>query len=224
MLVLLGGDGEVGRYKKYSSDKALREAVEDYFASISREREIMEESVTPEKDQWGHFVKEWVPVTNDKGEVMREREYVIPPTVGGLCDHLKISRQTWADYCNPELNPKFRETTAWAREILRGYLEGQLLTRSGKDMKGVIFSLQNNYGMSEKRTVELGPKAAEVVAKAGSAEREALLRKLTEELESNGVADGGSGEAGADGPAGAGTSVDGGTADGAGDLAVVEGA
>lgn len=173
----------MGRYKKYGSDKALREAVEDYFASISREREVMEERVTAEKDKWGHFVTELVPVTNDKGEVIREREYVIPPTVGGLCDHLGISRQTWADYCNPEINPKFRETTAWAREILRGYLEGQLLTRSGKDLKGVIFSLQNNYGMSEKKTVELGPKAAEAVAKAGSAERAALLAKLAEEQE-----------------------------------------
>lgn len=81
---------------------------------------------------------------NTKGEVMVEREYVIPPTVGGLCGHPGISRQTWADYCDPEKNPKFRETTAWAREELRRYLEGQLLTRSGKGLKGVIFSLQNN--------------------------------------------------------------------------------
>lgn len=61
---------------------------------------------------------------NTKGEVMVEREYVIPPTVGGLCGHPGISRQTWADYCDPEKNPKFRETTARTREELRRYLEG----------------------------------------------------------------------------------------------------
>ena len=127
--------------------KSLREAVADYFASISREREVMEERVTAEKDKWGHFVTEWVPVENDKGEVMREREYVIPPTVGGLCAHLGISRQTWADYCK---NPKFAETTEWAREQLLSWREKELMIRPGKDVKGLLFDLQANYGMRSK--------------------------------------------------------------------------
>ena len=178
----------MGRCKKYRSDKTLREAVEAYFAGISRTVDVMEERNTGEKDSWGHFVKEWVQVTNDRGEVVRELEFVVPPTVGGLCASLGISRDTWASYCDRERNPQFGETTTWAREVLQGYLEGQLLSRSGKDLKGVIFSLQNNYGMSEKRTVELGPKAAEAVAYAGSAERDALLKKLLEEQDDdNGV-------------------------------------
>ena len=214
----------MSRYKKYRSDKALREAVTAYFDSISRIRTVMEVYNTGEKDKWGHFIQEQRPVTNARGEAMTEREYVIPPTVGGLCGYLGISRDTWAAYCSREANPQFAETTAWAREILRGYLEGQLLTRSGKDLKGVIFSLQNNYGMSEKKTVELGPKAAEVVVKAGAAEREALLRKIAEEFGGDGSDDGGPGEAGTDGPAGVGEADDGGAADGAGYPAVVEGA
>lgn len=174
----------MGRYRKYRSDKALREAVEAYFTGISRERTVMEERRTGKLDRYGHFAVEWVPVTNGRGETVTEREYVLPPTVGGLCASLGISRETWAQYCNREVNPQFRETTAWAREQLRGYLELQLITRSGKDLKGVIFSLQNNYGMSEKRLVELGPKAAEAVASAGgagAAGREALLRMLAED-------------------------------------------
>lgn len=218
----------MGRYKKYRSDKALREAVEGYFAGISRTVNVMEERKTGEKDSWGHFVKEWVPVCNDRGEVVRAREFVIPPTVGGLCTHLQISRETWSKYCDKELNPQFEETTTWARGVLRGYLEGQLLTRGGKDLKGVIFSLQNNYGYAEKRTVELGPKAAQAVAAgaAGSAEREALLRLLAEE-DADELPDAGFGETGEDVEGGAGEiRVDehGAAADGAGYLAVVESA
>ena len=181
----------MGRYKKYRSDKALREAVEGYFAGISRTVDVMEERKTGEKDDWGHFVKEWVPVCNDSGKVIRAREFVIPPTAGGLCAHLEISRETWAKYCDKDMNPQFEETTTWARSVLRGYLEGQLLTRGGKDLKGVIFSLQNNYGYAEKRTVELGPKAAQAVAAgaAGPAEREALLRLLAEEFGGDGTDD-----------------------------------
>lgn len=171
----------MGRYKKYRSDKALREAVEGYFASISRIRPIMEERRTGEKDKYGHFVTEWVPVLDGRGVKMKEREFVQPPTAGGLCAWLGISRDTWAQYCGL---PQFEETTTWARETLRLYLEQQLLTREGKNLQGVIFSLQNNYGYAEKKTVELGPQAVQAVARAGGArEREALLRKIAEEID-----------------------------------------
>lgn len=182
----------MGRYRKYRTDASLRRVAETYFASISRTVDVMEERRTGEKDSWGHFATEWVPVVNDQGEAVTVREYVVPPSVGGLCRYLGISRETWSRYGDPEENPQFQETVRWVREELRGYLEEQLLTRSGKDLKGVIFSLQNNYGMSEKRTVELGEKAAEAVAAvSGAAEREALLRKIAEEFggdeEENGV-------------------------------------
>lgn len=99
----------MSRYKKYRSDKALREAVEGYFAGISRTVDVMEERKTGELDKFGHFVKEWVPVCNDRGEVVRAREFVIPPTADGLCAHLEISRETWAKYCDKDLNPQFEE-------------------------------------------------------------------------------------------------------------------
>ena len=79
----------MGRYRKYRSDKALREMVEGYFASISREKIVCEAYNTGQKDGWGHFITEWRPVTNELGVYMREREYVIPPTVGGLCAYLR---------------------------------------------------------------------------------------------------------------------------------------
>ena len=137
----------MGRWKKYRSDKALREAAEGYFASISRVRQVMEERRTGELDKFGHFVVEWVPVLDGRGEVITEREFVLPPTVGGLCAHLGISRDTWAKYCDKSINPQFAETAEWAREQLLSWREKELMSRPGKDVRGLIFDLQVNYGI-----------------------------------------------------------------------------
>ena len=112
----------------------------------------MESYNTGKKDKWGHFIQEWRSVKNAKGEEMTEREYVLPPTVGGLCAHLKISRDTWVKYSNTSLNPQFAETTEWAREQLLSWREQELMTRHGKDVKGLLFDLQANYGMRSKDT------------------------------------------------------------------------
>ena len=141
----------VGRYRKYRSDQALRKAVKGYFDSISREKTVMEAYNTGQKDSWGHFVLEWRPVTSEQGVHMREREYVIPPTVGGLCAYLEISRDTWNRYCDKAENPQFAETCEWAREQLLAWREKELLRRPGKQLRGLIFDLQVNYGMSEKQ-------------------------------------------------------------------------
>jgi len=100
-----------------------------------------------------------VPVLNKLGEQIVRTSYLIPPTVGGLCEFLGVHRSTWADYCDRRLYPQFYDITAWARARLKYYREEQLLTREGKDVRGVIFDLQNNYGYSEKREVEFGPTA-----------------------------------------------------------------
>lgn len=167
------------RQRKYRTDRALRKAIERYFQSISRESVVTELVETGKLDRYGHPVKEPRPVVNGLGEEMRRREFFVPPTVGGLTRALGISRDTWARYCDWEENPEFGEVTAWAREVLRSYLEEELLTREGKNIQGVVFTLQNGYGMSEKTTVELGPRAARAAA---GADREELLRLLEKEM------------------------------------------
>lgn len=178
----------MGRYRKYKSDKALREMVEMYFDHISRDVLIREEYNTGKKDPWGHWIYEMRAVTDDKGNIMHEREFVIPPTVGGLCAFLQISRDTWARYCDHAENPQFAETTEWAREQLLAWREMQLLRRGGKQLRGLIFDLQANYGLSEKTTVELGPRAAKAVAAGrgmAAEERQELIRALAEMKEND---------------------------------------
>lgn len=170
-----------GREKKYTA-KALRESVENYFASISRTAPVKELVPTGELDERGHKIFELQPVMNDLNEIMLRKEYVIPPTVSGLCEYLGIHRSTWANYCDKELHPEFFDTTTRARGRMRAYLEEQLLTR--KDVRGVIFDLQNNYGYSEKREIELGQETKKVLGgKLNPEERGELLDLLRAEAQ-----------------------------------------
>lgn len=172
----------MGRPRKYTP-KRLREAVDAYFRRYTRTVTVREQVNTGKKDSWGHWVFELRDVTNDDGEAVQVREFTVPPTVGGLCQHLDIHRSTWAAWCDREQYPEFAEVVGYAQEVMQDYLETALLTRSGKDLKGVIFSLQNNYGYTERKEVELGPKARRTVAAGVTmAEREALLRELAAEF------------------------------------------
>ncbi len=178
-----------GRPRKYNK-KTLEAATRRYFASITRIVTVTELVETGERDSHGHKIYEKRAIINSLGEEARVEEYIVPPTVGGLCRFLGIHRSTWAEYCDREEHPEFSDTTTYAQGRMRGYLEQQLLTR--KDVKGVIFDLQNNYGYSEKRQVELGDRAAKAVS-AGSmsmSEKKAVLEQIAREFGGGGDSDG----------------------------------
>ncbi len=132
---------KTGRPKKYKSKKALSDAVERYFRSISR--------TIPARDGYGSIIR------NDDGEEIRVLEYIRPPSISSLCLYLGIDRSTWQNYCDGELHPEFQSVTALTRARIEAYLEEQLLTRE-KGVQGIIFNLQNNYGWRQKQEVELG--------------------------------------------------------------------
>lgn len=165
------------RPRNYTA-KGLEKAVEAYFDSISREVEAKEKVDSGRRDSYGHIIWDLQVICNKRGEPVMLTEYVVPPCVGGLCAFLGIHRSTWANYCDPEQYPEFIDTTTHARERMRAWREEQLLTR--KDVKGIIFDLQNNYGYREKREVELGATAAKTMAAASMplSEREAVLREI----------------------------------------------
>lgn len=168
----------MARPRKYSK-KELAEEVERYFDSISRIVQVTERVETDRKDDKGHVIYERRPVLNKLGEQAQLEEFIEPPTIGGLCRFLGIHRSTWAEYCDKE---EFSDTTTRAGGRIRAYLEQQLLTR--KDVKGIIFDLQNNHGYSEKRHLELGPNANKAISTAGMSigERKALLEQIGREF------------------------------------------
>lgn len=131
---------KMGRPRKYGSAKALTDAVIEYFDSISYTEVMMR------GDE---------PVLSDGGRPIKFRVYVRPPTVGGLCIHLGIDRSSWANYCDPELHPEFKDITNYARTLMESYLEEQLVLRE-KSTQGIQFNLENNFGWKKKREVELG--------------------------------------------------------------------
>lgn len=143
----------MGRPRKYTA-KRLREAVEEYFDSISRIAPVLVPEPTGKKDRFGHDEVQMVPAVNRLGQQMNQIEYLIPPSVGGLCEYLGICRDTWAEYCDPNVHPEFSDTTTRARGRMQAWNEQQLLTRSGRDVKGIIFNLENNYGYREKLDVQ----------------------------------------------------------------------
>ena len=140
----------MGRYKSYRTDKELREAVEAYFRSISRTVVVQEQYNTGQKDGWGHWIFALRDVENDDGEKVMRREFVVPPTEAGLRDYLCISRDTWLRYCDSEKNPQFALTVRYAQDQLIGYLEKELLTRPGKELRGVESTLEMLYDKTRK--------------------------------------------------------------------------
>lgn len=168
---------------KYSK-KRLAEEVDRYFDSISREVTLMERKPTGKKDDKGHEIYEMVPITNRLGDEVKVLEYVVPPSVGDLSAFLGIHRSTWAEYCDTTQHPEFADTTTRARGRIHAYLERESLTRQGKDLKGILFNLQNNYGYTEKREVELGERASKTVSAASMplAEKLSLLEQIAKDF------------------------------------------
>lgn len=139
----------MGAPKKYTP-KTLKKAVERYFASITRQVTVTEPKATGQRDDKGHMIYENVPVLNTLGKEVVVTEYVVPPSVGDLSEFLGIHRSTWDNYCDKEKHPEFFDTTTRARGRIHAYLERESLTRSGKDLKGVLFNLENNFGYKER--------------------------------------------------------------------------
>lgn len=131
-----------GRPKKYTK-KGLREAIERYFRSISR--------TIPARDDTGGIIR------NDDGEEIKVVQFVVPPSVTGMCLYLDIDRSTWQNYADAVLHPELAGICQGARTRIEAYLEQELLTRE-KGVQGIIFNLQNNYGWRQKQEVELGEK------------------------------------------------------------------
>lgn len=142
----------MGRYKEYKSEAALWKAVRSYFDSITRDEPVMEPQDTGMLDKYGHKVFEMIPALNGKGEKVIHTVYLLPPSVGGLCEHLKISSSTWHRYCQ---DPVFEEVTEWALDRFKNWRMAELVTRPDKLIGGIKYDLELNYKTAPKRAVEV---------------------------------------------------------------------
>lgn len=149
-----------GQPKAYTAKK-LEKAVEEYFASITRQRQLTEKVPTGELDKYGHPILKDEPVLNCKGNPVIVTEYVVPPSKGALARFLGIHRSTWDNYHDSKTYPEFQEIVTDADDRILAWNEEQLLTRSGKDIKGIEFNLENNFGYRQKSSLDLNSEGLE---------------------------------------------------------------
>ena len=173
----------MARQKKYGTAKALEKACERYFASITRQVKVTELVDSGERDDKGHVIMLPVPVENSLGEELYTTEYLLPPSMHELCAFLRIDRATWSRYMGE--SEEFAAVGERVRERMKAWNEHEMLTRPGKDLKGILFNLTNNYGYSEKKEVELGERARKTVTAASIPleDRQEMLRELMQEFE-----------------------------------------
>ena len=141
------------RKKKYSTARALERKIEEYFRTISRTVTVQERVGTGRMDSHGHEIFVFKPILNDAGEEIKRLDFVVPPTITGLCRYLGMTRESWSEYGRRE---GYADVCAAAKDVMRQYNEEELLRREGSQVKGVIFNLQNNYGYTDKAEVKVG--------------------------------------------------------------------
>lgn len=148
--------GKRGQPKAYTP-RTLKKAVDRYFASISRVVQVKEPIPTGQLDKYGHPIVEYVPVENSLGEKVFTTEYLIKPSRAGLARFLGIHRSTWDNYRDqPEVYPEFQEIVEDAEDRIFAWTHEQLLTRSGKDVKGIVVELEHNWGYKQERQEDTG--------------------------------------------------------------------
>ncbi|MBP3633157.1 MAG: hypothetical protein J6J43_01120 [Oscillospiraceae bacterium] len=160
-----------GREKKYSAAMLEREC-DAYFASISylepikRKVPATDPSGVLLKDDKGHQLYKMEPVYTSDGKEAKQTMWTEPPSIMGLCMFLGIHRTTFYRYGemdgDDEESQRFRNTVTRAQGRVEAYAISKLEDKSAA--RGAIFNLQNNFGWSEKKEVEMGEKTREAVA------------------------------------------------------------
>ena len=135
--------------------KSLKSAVNRYFKSISREITLTERKPTGELDENGHKIYEDVPIINRLGKPMKRIEFLEPPMKGALAHYLGVHPSTYSQWEHSDNYPEFKETLEMAHEICLLWRQRESLTRKGADMKGLLFDLSVNYGISDQVNVNV---------------------------------------------------------------------
>lgn len=141
----------VGAPKKYKSALALKRAVNRYFGSISREIEITEMKWNGKYDEKGKPIYVPETVMNMLGEPAKKIEYMVKPSVPGLCSFLGISKDTWCSYAHQEGYDKVCAAAKLEMERDRVDRLG-----NGKGDRGIEFDLQYNFGWKKELTIDAG--------------------------------------------------------------------
>lgn len=137
-----------GQPKVYTP-RTLKKAVDKYFASISRTVPVKEPILTGELDKYGHPVVQYEQVHNSLGEAVYTTEFLIKPSKAGLARFLGIHRSTWDNYHNPDVYPELQDIVEDADDRIFAWTHDQLLSRNGKEVKGIVVELEHSWGYKQ---------------------------------------------------------------------------
>lgn len=160
----------MGRHMTYQTADEFEAAVENYFASICRHE------TAREADIWLHG--EWVkgdPILSDDGEPLTYEVYVYPPSLVDLQYRLGISRQTWSKYRE---RAKYRDIIEYADMRIHAYKMRLLDDPENKNSRGLIFDLENNHGMRERKEETVNMTSADISDTLTPEQKLEALRKL----------------------------------------------
>lgn len=116
--------------KKAWTAKELREAAAEYFRSITRPRLLTEQEGKGEEQ----------PVRNALSQTVEVTDFLLPPTENDLCLRLGLPWEQWQRYSQPD-SPLY-PVTQQVRERIMAWCLRELLTRPGKDLKGIELFLE----------------------------------------------------------------------------------
>lgn len=159
----------MGRNKIYT-ERTLKKAVKQYFASISREVKLTEKVDSGRKDDKGHVIFETKTVMNSLNQPVKVIEYLVPPTLEGLCTYLGIHSSTWSRWTSNEDDKyaEFTEIIEDVRDRLLAWRKEQVLIR--KDVKGLVWDLEVNYGCKAQLDVRVSGSVEEFLERMAKQE------------------------------------------------------
>ncbi len=160
----------MGRFKKYKTAQDFEDAVKEYFHGITYIRDVRY------PDVWANG--EWVkgePILGLDGEPLRTTEYVYPPSMCDLESYLEISRETMSNYRE---KTGYKDVIEYAEKRIKAYKLRLLDDPANKNSRGLIFDLENNHGMRERREDTVRQTTADISDALTPEEKLEALRKL----------------------------------------------
>lgn len=160
----------MGRWRKYKTAEEFESAVESYFNGITYLREMRY------PDVWmnGAWLK-GDPIIGLDGEPLTMREYIYTPSMCDLENYLMISRETMSNYRERK---GYRDVIEDAERRIKAYKLRLLDDPSNKNSRGLIFDLENNHGMRERRDDTVSMTSADLSDALTPEQKLEALRKL----------------------------------------------
>ena len=134
------------KYKKAADFEAR---INEYFENISAEEPVMR-TVFEGTDEEGKKKYRVEPVLKRSGEPLMRKVWYTPPTIGGLCLYLGITRKTLGEYSLR--GGSYSEAVSDARSIVAAYLEEKISDPDIRNVKGVQLALQSLLNTLEEES------------------------------------------------------------------------